>query len=129
MLVTKEVATGPWSDDDKALIAAALSNAACDPQDGGLPRAQQTFKGPHNFLSASEWVGLQDMSLSFSAKLQIISNRTWRAGVSCPGQKAQARGVAPAVTMSPGVDVTTATSQTFVAWMKQFQSNIKRPDA
>eukprot|EP00959_Pyramimonas_sp_CCMP1952_P016764 355511-Pyramimonas_sp.AAC.1 len=61
--------------------------------------------------------------------MQAISNRVWRLGLTCPGEKALNRIVWLVVTASNDADILAVEPQTVLSWQKRVQSLIKSLDA
>eukprot|EP00959_Pyramimonas_sp_CCMP1952_P384817 8065027-Pyramimonas_sp.AAC.1 len=85
--VTTEIARGPWSPEDKVMMATTLSTAACTGNPAPQVRKKQKLGYLELFLNQVDWAALQGQNLSPTAKLQVVANHPWRLGVTCPGEK------------------------------------------
>eukprot|EP00959_Pyramimonas_sp_CCMP1952_P146747 3071819-Pyramimonas_sp.AAC.1 len=86
--VSQEVAAGPWTAEQKVMLASALRSAMELSKSGkssGVVRVQQYCDSIHNFLTASDWNAIQNPDLTVPPKLQVLAQRMYRLGLVCPG--------------------------------------------
>ena len=93
--VTEEINKGPWSPHDRLRLATALSdNFARFENNGEVNKAEntQTLDAPENYLTMPEWTSLQSPRLTELAKIEVLANRWYKLGLTCPNEQTLKRG-------------------------------------
>ena len=136
--VGMELASGPWTADQRATLATVLSDKVVSGDDrggsrrsggSGVARKQQQMNSVHRFFTYADWTAFRDASLSLDAKMDVMVDRLWKLGATCPSESLQKRALATLLAVGlPGELQSGVTAENKVAWMKTIQQKIKAID-
>eukprot|EP00959_Pyramimonas_sp_CCMP1952_P468236 9492889-Pyramimonas_sp.AAC.2 len=88
--VAEHINRGPWSADQKLMLATALNDNAAAQELAkrvGHTRCQQHCSDLSHFLTASDWSVMKNAMMSEGAKAQTLGARMWRMGITCPAER------------------------------------------
>ncbi len=118
------------SPDHNAKLASAISDAvAASIQPTRGTRCMQYCNGIHNYLTEADWEHLENHEVTIPPKCEIIGNRLWRLGITCPSPQLLKRCLALILTVGVPADSAPLTAELRKTYCKLIQSKVKTLDA
>ncbi|CAK0788088.1 unnamed protein product [Prorocentrum cordatum] len=125
--VSTELSSGPWTQEQMARLATAVGNSGGQPKQKAA-RENQTMNYVESCLTDHDWTCVQDAGLSVEAKLQVLAERLWRLGVTCPSIPLVKRVVAIVTLCGLPAESDGATPDTKKKWCTTLKGYIKGLD-
>jgi hypothetical protein len=93
--LTRQIADGPWPQELRASMVAALGDAVSAPTNHVRSASpQQHMRAPELFYTRSDWATFEDQSVAADPKMRTMAKRLARLGISCPSEILLKRSVA-----------------------------------
>ena len=93
-LVIEELGRGPWHEHHRQALASALSSAVLQASAVQGSRPQQKCDQLQDYLISDDWEFIRNSTITLYPKLEVVASRMYKLGMTCPGERLQARGAA-----------------------------------